>query len=415
MRQYVLQGVNLSLRGVNLISKFILVVFIAKAFSPEELASYGLVVATISYCLYLVGLDFYTYSTREFIKADSVRQRDLLKSHIALILLLYSFILPALLILFLADLLPWKVAVWFYLLLIFEHLNQELMRLLIALRKPILATLSLFVRSGLWAVVLVIGITSKAVSVSLDNIFLYWLIGEVFALFICLVALKSLLSTFGKNKLDWSWVRKGVRMCVPFLVGTLAIRSVWTVDKYLFETFNSPALLGAYVLFVSLASAMSSFMDAGVHAFLYPKMIYAYKNKQMMDYKGLFLVMMKQTIFVSLAFMLGAYWAVDYLLLWLDRSVYSEHKSLLFWLLGVNFLYCVSMVPHYVLYAQNKDKEIVMSHFVTLLVFLLVLFSVTFVNPIYIVPLSLCLAFAVLLLLKSVMAIKYFPTNLVSR
>ena len=49
---------NMALRGLTLASKFLLIFFLARFLEPAELGLYGLVVATIGYALYLLGLDF---------------------------------------------------------------------------------------------------------------------------------------------------------------------------------------------------------------------------------------------------------------------------------------------------------------------------------------------------------------------
>src|SRR5690606_27760460 len=96
---------------------------------------YGLLAATIAYALYPIGLDFYAYSTREILRVDRGQWGGMLRNHGALALVLYSVVLPLLLLVFAMGFLPWTLAPWFYILLILEHLNQELSRLLVAVTK----------------------------------------------------------------------------------------------------------------------------------------------------------------------------------------------------------------------------------------------------------------------------------------
>lgn len=72
--------INIALRGMTLGSKFLLIFFLARFLEPAELGLYGLLVATIGYALYLLGLDFYTYSTREILKRERNEWGGLLKN-----------------------------------------------------------------------------------------------------------------------------------------------------------------------------------------------------------------------------------------------------------------------------------------------------------------------------------------------
>lgn len=403
-----LQSANLFLRGINLISKFLLIIFVAKELTPGELGEYGLLVATVSYYLYLVGLDYYTYSTREVIRTDKSQYGRLLKSQGFLIGILYVFVLPSTLLIFYFKLLPWEMLVWFLILLIFEHVNQEVMRLLIALSKPFVATLTLFFRSGLWAVILVALTFYSFITLSLEMILVAWVVGEVMAFCFGLFVLVQQKINFSDANVDRPWIWKGIKISLPFLIGTLAIRGIWTVDRYIVEAQNTTEMLGAYTLFVGLAAAMASFMDAGVYSFIYPRMISSYKSKKYLEYRGYVIQMTVQTIIVSLLFALGGYVLIDYLLTWLDKNIYYEYKAMFFLLLGANFLYCLSMIPHYMLYSQGNDKTIIFSSIIALLVFLSFAVFGNMGNSAYLIPTGLCLAFFVLLLLKLVVGLKYY-------
>jgi len=105
---------------------------------------YGLLTITISYALYFLGFDFYIFTTREVLKAELETQGRLLKSQVGLSLLLYAVFLPLSMSLFVFGLLPWWLAPWFLGLLILEHINQELNRLLVAINRQLIASWVLF-------------------------------------------------------------------------------------------------------------------------------------------------------------------------------------------------------------------------------------------------------------------------------
>ncbi|MDC4746794.1 hypothetical protein NQ846_17000, partial [Acinetobacter baumannii] len=57
--------INLGLRGLTVLFKASLIFYIAKELNTSDMAIYGVFAAIITYFMYFVGLDFYTYYTRE--------------------------------------------------------------------------------------------------------------------------------------------------------------------------------------------------------------------------------------------------------------------------------------------------------------------------------------------------------------
>jgi len=90
-------------------------------------------------------------AAREIARFEPELQGLLLKSHAALVAAIYIVLSPlTLLILPYADL-PNFLIWWFFPILVLEHINQELYRLLIVLSKQVQASLLLFLRQGSWA------------------------------------------------------------------------------------------------------------------------------------------------------------------------------------------------------------------------------------------------------------------------
>ena len=139
MKQVLIRLTNLGLRGTTLVSKFLLIFMLARFLEPAELGLYGLLTVSISYGLYFLGFDFYIFTTREILKAEPSGRGQLLKSQVALSLILYAVFLPLTIVLFGLELLPWWLLPWFMALLVLEHITQELNRLLVALRSGVCA------------------------------------------------------------------------------------------------------------------------------------------------------------------------------------------------------------------------------------------------------------------------------------
>ncbi|MCD1648054.1 lipopolysaccharide biosynthesis protein [Marinobacter adhaerens] len=396
-----LRFLNLSLRGSTLASKFLLIFFLARYAEPAEVGLYGLIAVTVSYGLYFLGFDFYMYTTRELLGNSPAMWGRFLKSQVGLSVILYCIFLPASIVLFVIGLLPWWVLPWFMALLVLEHVTQELNRLLVALSRQLMASWVLFFRSGFWALVVVVGMHFNTDLRELETVLWAWIASACFAAVIGVYSVHRIDSGGWSDAIDWEWIHRGLKVAIPMLVATLALRGLYTIDRYWFESLMGLDVLGAYVLFVGICNALLSFMDAAVFTFLYPPMIAANASNDADEFSRQFRQLALQTVVLVILFSLLAWFAVGPLLQWLDRPLYSEHQYLFGWLLLANAFFILSMVPHFGLYARGKDGPIIASHLVGLAVFIGATALYSGHWPLLAVPYGLVTAFASILALKS--------------
>ncbi|OPK10882.1 lipopolysaccharide biosynthesis protein [Pseudomonas sp. VI4.1] len=391
---------NIALRAATLASKFLLVFVLARYLEPEELGLYGLITATISYALFLVGLDFYIYTTREIASKPKSEWGLILKSQLALYLVLYAIFSPILLLLFTENILPWHTLHWFIPLLIFEHISQELNRLLVAISKPIEASIVLFLRMGAWALSIVLIMYLSPDFRSLNYTLMFWTAGSFIA---CSTGVLYVVKTGAggwSKPVAWQWLISGIKIAIPFLIATLALRGIFTLDRYLVEHLVGLNILGAYVLFFGLANALMSFLDSGVFTFIYPKLIAAHAQNKPEEFNTEMRKLIKQTIAVSLIFSATSMFMIEPILDWIDKPLYHEQIMLYPWIMLAVLIFCISMIPHYGLYAKGKDRQIIISHICGFIVF-------SGSTPLYLgisrelaVPFGLCTAFSLVFLIK---------------
>jgi len=410
-KQSLTRFINIALRGITLASKFLLIFFLAKFLEPKELGLYGLMTVTISYALYLLGFDFYTFTTREILKRERHEWGGLLKDQGTLSIALYSIVLPLLSVIFIKGLLPWSVAGWFFVLLVLEHLTQEISRLLITISEQLLASLMLFLRSGIWAVIVTALMLFREDTRDLNMVLGAWTLGSLFALVLGVYRLKQLNISGWRKKIDWQWIGKGLKIAIPLLIATLALRGLFTVDRYWFADLASLQTLGAYVLFMGISSALVSFLDAGVFAFIYPGLISAYHNKDSAAFKLKLRGLLLQTLIFAGVFAIVALLIIDPLVTWLDKPLYLEHKDLFPWTLLITLLYSIGMIPHYALYAQGLDRPIIQSHIASFLIFFPVTWLLSRYWPLQAVPAGLCIAFLFILLWKCLAFVRLTPAQ----
>jgi O-antigen/teichoic acid export membrane protein len=392
--------VNLSLRAATLVSKFALIFVLAKFLEPTEVGLYGLLSATVFYVLMALGFDFYTFASRELIVTDRRNWAGMLRDQGVFYGITYSALLPLCLLLFWLGLLPWQLAVWFFPLLALEHLAQELNRLLVAISEPLWASIVLFVRSGAWAIIAALWMWFDPVQRSLDFVLAAWAIGVFVSCLLGASRLRGFDRASLQRAIDWAWIRKGIRVALPFVLATLSLRALYTVDRYWIEALGGLEQLAAYVLFVGIANAIMSFLDAAVFTFAYPALIASAGKADRPTFDRQMRRLGQHTLAVALGLSIAAVVCAGPLIDWLDRPSYTQHFSLLYWTVLAAALFGISMIPHYGLYARREDRTIVFSHLASLPIFLLGALVLIPLIGVAAVPAAMCLAFLFLLLAK---------------
>lgn len=402
---------GISLRGGTLLFKSILIFFLAKFLDAHDVGVYGLILVTIVYCTYPLGMDFYTFSVRELIKSDREKWSEIISNQLNLHLVLYILFLPLFFVVFIFNFIPIEFILWFYVLLIFEHANQEIVRLLIAMSKPLSASFAIFFRQGAWVIVVIALFLLSEKNRNLETVFFCWSIGGFVALIFSLrILLKS--SMFHWCAADWRWIKKGVIIAFPMFVAMLFMNSLTTLDKYWLASLQGKEVLGAYVLFGAMAASLVSFLDAGVFSFLYPKMIKAASDQ---DYQKLSILVKKvgwQTLAFSLFFSLFLLMVISPFLSFLNKPSYKENYEIFYLMLLAIFFNAISYIFHYALYSLKKDKDILSSHIFGFFVFILGTFVVSKWSSLYAVPIGLLLAYFSVLCIKAIVYFMEMKYNL---
>lgn len=372
-------GLNMALRGLTLVSKFFLLVYLAKALAPEQLGVYGLFTVTISYALYLLGLDFYTYAHREMLSLPHTAWSGIIRNQFVFYGVIYLIVLPLLLLIFLAGCLPWQLIGWFYLILTFEHLSQELYRLLVVCGKVTLANVSLFLRSGAWAYVVLALFRLKPELHGLNVIWAGWTIGVAMSIVISIIAvLKVIGPAPERTVIDWRWMRRGVNVATQFLVGTLALRGLFTFDRYFVDLYVGKSVVGVYSFYMSIANAVLSFADAGVISRLYPRIVAAYRAGRYTEYHQHMKKLAFGIVLLYSTFSVGLFVTIKPVLHYIGREIYLEQVTILWGLLAAMWAYSLGLVPHYALYARGADRAVFVASVLSLLIFI--------VTAIYLTP-----------------------------
>ena len=351
--------VNLGLRGFSMLAKFLLVVYIGKYLSVDDLGEYGLFVTTITIAIYFLGLDFYTYNTREILTKDKEKRLPLIRDQFIFHLVVYVFVLPLLLLVFTFGIIPVEFIVYFYLILLFEHLGQELYRLFTTLKHPLFANFLLFFRTGLWAYVVIaiwyIGIENMQ---NLKIVWMAWIVGSFLSILVGLLYLnKNYDFRSITEKIDWVWIKKGFYVSMPFFIGTLAYKVIEFSDRYMIDYYLTKADVGIYTFFGSIANTINIIVFTTVIMVYYPFLVEQYEHQKEIFKKTLKIFTIKTiviSLFSAIAITILIYPVLDYM----GKDEFYGSIDVLWLLIIANIVLNVSFIPHYVLYVTKRDIAI---------------------------------------------------------
>lgn len=399
---------NLILRVSTIGFRSILIFYIAKSLLPEDMATYGLITVTLSYLVYILGLDFYTYYTREFVKSSPSIWGGYIKN--ISIIFIFTYLLCFLIIFYLykINLVQKEFLFYFILLLVVEHLNQEINRIMIMNGDVFYSSIVNFIRYAVWAPIVIFMMHMGFISININNIIIYWM---VFGFIALLFSVRRLLqyNIQGWNiDINKKWIYTGIIVSIPLLIGTLALRGVFTFDRFWLKTYFSIDYLAAYAFFGTFATVIGTIVDSLIISYTYPKLIKLFNNKEILKYNKQIKKFSLQIVFLSFFSGLLLYFITDFVVIFLELENYYTYMPMLIIILIANIFFCISNIPHYILYSQSKDKVIYWVHILLFFLFMLILYIFTkiFHNG-YIVPITVLIFYLLLFVIKSIFCYKF--------
>lgn len=285
----------------------------------------------------------------------------MIKSQLLMHVILYLAVLVITYFLVKLNTIKVEYAIWFVVLVAVEVASQEAHRYLIALEKPLLSNTILFIKGGLWVyLLLVCQIIDRPIS--LEGIWTLWsLFGALAALLASYfigrsVGWRRILS----SRVNMAWLLQGLRVTALFFISSLSYRYVKYIDKIAIQIYTGETQVGVYAFYSNIAVAMEAFVMSGVVIILFPKMIKTYdKNKEL--YTKYYNQLKLSIIVASTVISITIYYCIPYILKLVNKQQYMNNMELVVPITATAYIYNLSLLYHYALYAQRNDKAIVFS------------------------------------------------------
>lgn len=362
---------NLLIRASSMLSRFLLIMILAKLLPESELGIYGLIVAAIGLSVIFVGFDYYAYSNRELLSLPKEQHSEIILNQFYAYLPLYLLFIPVSFLIYEYQLIPEDYFVWFLLLMVIEHISIEQNRLLNTIEKQLSASFVLFFRSGLWVYLMLPILIYIEKYQNLETVLYAWLMGGVLSIVWGTWVIVNSVESWKLIRPSYGWIIKGYKLGMLYVLGTLAFKAISTGDRFLLEKLSDVSMVGVYVFYVGLTLGASAFIHAGVIVFSTPKIIASYQAGEFERFEHLMRKFLKELLFSLFIVVALLYFLMPFLLEWIGKSSYVKYYDVFYIVLGTMVVTVIGSHPNTYLYAARRDKYILGTNLLALLIFII--------------------------------------------
>ncbi|CAI8753363.1 hypothetical protein DMX05_12710 [Pseudomonas soli] len=390
-----LRLLNIGIRGGTVLGRFMLIIFLAKFLPKSELGKFGVFVATVLLCVLLVSFEFNKYMYRElFAHGEDVRAK-ILNTHLKAVFCLYLFSVPLIYTVFHFGLISTDYIFHFYAVLFLVLVSLEMEALLVVLGNQLPASFIFCTQTSLWVFFAIPVLYLFPEYRSLEFVYSSWIMGATLSIVVALWFLRKNKVTISSRGMGGEWVRKGFKKCAIFLLSSLMLKLLLTIDRYTMEFHATPEMVGTYVFYVSVVMGVFNFLEPAVFSFVYPRLLRFHKEANHNGYEAAHKELIYSTVIgvALLSFALG--YIVPQVIKLLGLHAYEHDLGSLWFVISAGAVYMLGFIPHYVLYSRGRFNWLSYANAAALGAFLVAVSSLPFHSVISLVACSLLTAFFV--------------------
>ncbi len=343
------------LRGISLVAKFALTLFIARFIGLPTVGVYGLIAGMAVVFPVVASLGLIRTLSRNAVSQHLDEVVSTLRRYWRIQAAIYGII--CVIALGVGIYLDQVALTMIVVAIVFlEHVNGDLFVLLNHLLQPGLANVLMFVRTAGWISAFIALAFLFPTLRDLDTLLGFWIGGGILAIIGFAIATRH-----------WSWFRPGAapqhkdwlsrdfKASRILYVNDIANTVAQYTDRYLVGLFIGLEFTGIYVVFWSIGNALSNLVDTGVIQLSGPKLIGAHARRDgtfWNVYRGLLV----ETVTISVAIAVVAGLLVHFAIPYLQRPQLADWLPVLWLILLAVVLRLFSEVQGSVFYSRHKDQ-----------------------------------------------------------
>lgn len=346
-------------RAISIVSKFLLLTFLAKILSLSDYGAYQLITYFTMIAISIYGVEYYMYGNREIAKGDNSITK--INNHISFFITLFplTFLLQIIALFFLVptEILSVQVFVIIVFVNFCDYFNQEVYRYLIMVKKISQANLLLIAKSSIFLVLIVscylinetidLDITLRIMFVS----FIILLIITSLFLFKYIIRFKDI----NFKILNRKELKKTMSFLFPFVILMFFTKGLEFFDKFAIEYFYDTKHVGVYSFLFSIASLIHVFVVSGFYLVFLPELIGLNEERNKKIKKELVrfsALVLSSSLILSIVIIIF----IDILLEIIGKADLIENINILYILLSAFFFLNLSLIPGIILYIKGKDR-----------------------------------------------------------
>ncbi|ABA05657.1 Membrane protein involved in the export of O-antigen and teichoic acid [Nitrobacter winogradskyi Nb-255] len=347
------------LRGATLASRFLLSILLARMLSPSDMGEYGLITAMLAFGLFVLGLEFYSYTLRELVPASPAKRVQIIADQIVLASASFAVISIVAVVAALMGLLPKKILFLFLLVLVTENASLEAMRILIITSRVVHAYIAGFLRGGIWVFALGLLMYLEPSTRSLEMVLIWWAGGGLLAVVYSALCLLDLpWRNLRCYRPDLGWIQAGLRTARPFMLTAVSALMLSYIDRFFIDGFVGRHELGIYTFYSTILIGILSLGTSISHQFL-PRIISGHAVGAD-AYRRIVVLFLVSMLIVAGGLVVVAGLTMGPLLRLFGLRDYAEFIGVFYLMLPGLFLRMLADVPSYALYAAHSDKVLLL-------------------------------------------------------
>ncbi|MGO4919924.1 hypothetical protein [Maribacter spongiicola] len=348
-------------RGISILSKFLLLGYLAKILSLEDYGSFQLISYFIMISTSIFGLEYYNISNRNIVKADT--KDEIYIGHLRFFYTLSPLIFILQILVFLAlfpsELITLSNIFLILIIGILDYFSQEAYRYFMINKLYRKGNVQLIYKSGFFIILILLyeffflDIDFKVLLqiLLLSYIILFLVVYKVFSKHLFQFTLKNF------KYLKFSELKKILTELTPFLLLIFFLKGIEFFDKFLIGKQVGLEETGIYSFLFSMASVLGVFVISGFYIIYLPQLIDNFKRDKK-EFKKVFFKFSMLTVTTSIVIAIVIVFISPYVFEIIDKEIMLKHIDVLYLLLIGFVLHNTSLIPHVFLYVCHDERKI---------------------------------------------------------
>ena len=337
-----------------------------------------------------MGLNFSTFSIREFAVLNRNNNKIFFASQSIFFIIIYA--ITFLITIPVASFIGYeiKVTIGIFCLTVLNHISLELVRILNSVGQFLTAAALLFLKSAGWVLVLMGLHFYQIIFLDITTLMVAWMVGESVVVILCIyAALKFIQPDW--QKLDWEWVFNGIKSSLYLLIGILAIKGIFTIDRFVVSQITEPEFLGIYIIFLSVANVMTILTESAFVPIITPRLIRLFKSEKYYDFLQTGVKFFRSVLVSSVFVVVLAMVFFDSMGSFFESEIFLTYRSIFNLIIVTILIHNLGISAQIILYAMREDNinvSISVTCFIVFVISFLIIYSVSD-NSEFWVPISL--------------------------